>query len=313
MKKILGTILVTAGVLGLLVYWLHTPDISLAVLKEKYTNAASRFMRINGMEVHYRDEGPRTDALPILLLHGTASSLHTWDSLVPLFPEKRMIRLDLPGYGLTGPHPQADYRSVAYAQVFDTLLQRLRVDSCIVAGNSLGGFLAWTYVLHNPQVRGLVLIDAGGFSIGKPSGNLGFRIARTPVVNQLVKYITPRSLFRKSLEQSFGNPTYVTDAMVTKHYELTLRPGNRQALLDRVKKFEKADTDALNKVHIPVLILWGAKDQIIPVAHATLFEKLLPKSTKIIYPHLGHVPMEEEAARLAEDMRKWMGQNRNTR
>ena len=196
MKRFLLLFLLLTATLALLFLLIRTPDLPLEELKQRYTNGSSQFMPIAGMQVHYRDEGPRTDTLPLLLLHGTASSLHTWDSLVPFLTEKRIIRLDLPGYGLTGPHPQGNYLSTMYSAVLDTLLQRLGVDRCIVAGNSLGGFLTWTYALDRPQVQGIILIDPGGFTNKAISSNIGFKLAKTPVVNQLVKYITPASLFR---------------------------------------------------------------------------------------------------------------------
>ncbi|HMO32705.1 MAG TPA: alpha/beta hydrolase [Lacibacter sp.] len=307
MKKTLSVLFILAALLALLFLLLRTPDLPLDELKQRYTNASSQFMPIAGMEVHYRDEGPRTDSLPILLLHGTASSLHTWDSLVALLPQKRCIRLDLPGYGLTGPHPQGDYRSSTYSLVFDTLLQRLGVEQCIVAGNSLGGFLTWTYALDRPQVKGIVLVDPGGFTNAAAPSNIGFVLAKTPGVNRLVKYITPRSLFRKSLEQSYGNPQRVTDELVQRHYELTLRPGNRQAILDRFSKgFEVADTNRLRELSIPALVLWGDRDRIIPPSHARLFTGYLPQATLVVYPGLGHVPMEEKPERVAAEMNKWM-------
>lgn len=290
----------------LMIWTFHTPDLPLDTLKGKYTNATSRFVAVEGMQVHYRDEGPRADSIPMFLLHGTASSLHTWDSLLLKFPHKRIIRLDLPGYGITGPHPTADYSAQMYMRVFDTLTSGLKVDSCIVVGNSFGGLLAWQYALDHPSVKGLVLIDAAGFPSKAKGGNLGFQIARMPVLNQLVKYFTPRSLFEKSLQQSFGNPNVVTDALVTRHYELTLRPGNRKAIIDRFSTKEKIDTTRLAALTIPVLIQWGALDQVIPVENAWRFHHALPNSDLVVYPKLGHVPMEEDAAALARDIQQWL-------
>ncbi len=299
-------LLAVLALIVLMIWAFHTPDLPLDTLKEKYTNTASRFVAIEGMQVHYRDEGPSTDSIPLLLLHGTASSLHTWDSLILKFPHKRIIRLDLPGYGITGPHPTADYSAQMYMRVLDTLTSRLKIDSCIVAGNSFGGLLAWQYALDHPSVKGLVLIDAAGFPSKVKGGNLGFRIARMPVLNQLVKYFSPKRLFEKSLQQSFGNPNAVTDALVTRHYELTLRPGNRKAIIDRFSTKEKIDTTRLAALTIPVLVQWGSLDQVIPVENAWRFHHVLPNSELVIYPKLGHVPMEEDASALARDIQQWL-------
>lgn len=293
------------ALIALMIWAFHTPDLPLETLKAKYTNPASSFIAIEGMEVHYRDEGPRTDSLPFLLLHGTASSLHTWDSLVLKFPHKRIIRLDLPGYGITGPHPTADYSTQMYMRVLDTIAAQLAIDRWVVAGNSFGGLLSWQYALHHPSVKGLVMIDAAGFPSKAKGGNLGFRIARIPILNQLVKYFTPKSLFEKSLQQSFGNPNAVNDALVARHYELTLRPGNRNAIIDRFSNRDKIDTASLAAIKIPVLIQWGSLDQVIPVDNAWRFHHALSNSELIIYPELGHVPMEENASALARDIQEW--------
>ena len=172
MKRLLLITALLIVLFAFLFLFMRTPNIPLEALQQRYANSASQFASIAGMQVHFRDEGPRTDSLPLVLLHGTASSLHTWDSLMPFFSHKRIIRLDLPGYGLTGPHPQSNYRSAMYHAVLDTLLQQRGVARCIVAGNSLGGFLAWTYALDRPQVQGIILINPGGFTNKAISGSV---------------------------------------------------------------------------------------------------------------------------------------------
>jgi len=90
-------------------------DLPIAALKQKYAGGASRFALIEGMNVHYRDEGAGP---PLVLIHGTLSSLHTWDGWVgQLAPHRRVIRLDLAGFGLTGPAPDRDYRAAREAAV----------------------------------------------------------------------------------------------------------------------------------------------------------------------------------------------------
>jgi len=260
------------------------------------------------MQVHYRDEGSREDKLPLVLIHGTSSSLHTWDSLVILLPEKRCIRLDLPGFGLTGPHPAHNYSPQNTNLIIDELLQHLKVDSCIIAGNSLGGFVAWSYALGYPRAKKMILIDAAGFKSGTKGKNLAFNLAKIPVVNQLLKIVTPRSIVRKSLEQSYGDPSKVTDALVDRYFELNCRTGNRQALLDRFRLPFTGDTNQLKEIQIPALILWGQKDQLIPVSQADKFEAAIPRNQKIIYPELGHVPMEESPEMVAISIRNWLKQ-----
>jgi pimeloyl-ACP methyl ester carboxylesterase len=307
-KKIITLFISIILILAVLILIFRTPDISPEKLSSKYTNDASRFFEIQGMQLHYRDEGPGEDNLPLVLIHGTSSSLHTWDSLVAALPEKRCIRLDLPGFGLTGPDPKRDYSIQNTVKIVDELLQKLNADSCIIAGNSLGGFIAWSYALVYPRAKKMVLIDAAGFNSGTKGKNLAFQLARIPVVNQLLKIVTPRSIVRKSLEQSYGDPSKVTDALVDRYFELNCRTGNRQALLDRFNLPFSGDTNHIKDIKIPVLILWGQKDQLIPVSQANKFETALPNNQKIIYPELGHVPMEESPELVARSIRNWLKQ-----
>jgi pimeloyl-ACP methyl ester carboxylesterase len=305
-KRIIVSLFGIILLISVLIFFFRTPDIQRKYLLSAYTNKASRFFVIQDMEVHYRDEGPREDKLPLVFLHGTGSSLHTWDSLVAQLPEKRCIRLDMPGFGLTGPHPRRDYSPENTAKIIDDLLQFLHADSCIIAGNSLGGFIAWSYALDHPRAKKLILIDATGFKTTTGDKNLGFRLARMPVVNQLVKVVTPHSLIRKSLEQSYGDPTKVSDELVSRYWAMNCRSGNRQAMIDRFKYPSTGDTGRLKELKIPVLILWGQKDQLIPVSHADKFAAVLSDYQKVVYPTLGHIPMEEDPALVSNSIRKWL-------
>ena len=151
---------------GVLLFALNTPDIPREKLLNKYANDASQFIELNGMEVHYRDEG---QGFPLVLIHGTASSLHTWDVWTEELKDSlRIIRLDLPAFGLTGPHPSHDYRLDTYASLVDELLIYLGVESCYLAGNSLGGAIARKYAENYPQkAQKLLLIDPGGYRSNK--------------------------------------------------------------------------------------------------------------------------------------------------
>jgi pimeloyl-ACP methyl ester carboxylesterase len=305
-KKIGVGIVALIAVLALAVLIFRSPDIPAKELVPLYTNADSRFLPLDGMEVHYRDVGPRSDSFPLILIHGTASSLHTWDSIVKRFPDKRCISMDLPGFGLTGPNPKRTYDASSYNAFLHSFLKALKVDSPIVAGNSLGGFIAWNYAAGHPAVKALVLLDPAGFPLGSQNSNLGFRIARIPVLNQLLKYITPKSIVRKSAEQSYGNKRLVNDALVDRYFSLTLREGNRQALIDRLSKEADVDTSQLDKIQMPTLIIWGELDQVVPFSHLDNFKRHLHHASIATYQGVGHVPMEEAPDSVSLTLRKWM-------
>lgn len=291
----------------LLVILFQTPDIPVAQLKAKYGGKSSRYLPVMGMSVHFRDEGPPTDSIPLLLLHGNGASLHTWDSLVTLLPGKRCIRLDLPGFGLTGPPVNQEQSLALTMAVIDSLLKFLSVDSCQVAGNSMGGWIAWNYAASHPSVKGVALIDAAGFPMAKgEGGNMAFRLARIPVLNQVLKMITPRSVAAKSLRQSYGNPALVSEDLIDRYYELALREGNRAALIQRARNPQPTDTLLLTRLQIPVLVLWGDQDRVVPLRHADHFMALLPRASKTVYPGVGHMPMEERPELVAASLQPWL-------
>jgi len=271
-------------------------DISLDELKLKYANTESSFIAVNGMDVHYRDEGNESDSIPIILIHGTGSSLHTFDNWsTALKHSNRVIRMDLPAYGLTGPFPDGNYSMSHYTSFLKDFLTALKIEQCVLAGNSLGGQIAWNFTLEQPgMVKKLILIDAAGYPMYSKSVPIAFRLAKTPILNKALNYITPRFLVRSSVENVYFNTSRVTNTIVDRYFELTLRAGNRKAFVDRLKK--RVDTNAftsIKNITQPTLILWGAQDLLIPVENAYKFQNDLPNNTLVVLDNSGHVPMEE--------------------
>lgn len=303
LKKVLSyTIAILLGIVLLFCAFFFKKDIPATELYKAYTNKQSKFVELMGMNVHYRDEGNANDSLPLVFIHGTSSSLHTWDEVTKqLQSQKRIIRFDLPGFGLTGPQPNADYSFTAYENFVDSLLQYLKISRCIIAGNSLGGGIAWRYALHHPEkVKKLIAVDASGFPAINAKGNIGFTIAQTPGLKHIIKYITPRFLVAKSLRQSYGNTEKVTDSLIERYYALTLRTGNRQALIDRMQFGFPNESTLIPQIQQPSLIIWGDLDRIIPVANAYQFKQAIRNSQLYIIKGSGHVPMEENPEFVAE-------------
>jgi pimeloyl-ACP methyl ester carboxylesterase len=273
------------------------PDRTVAELKGRWTDSASQFMPIAGMQVHYKDEGPRDDPMPIVLLHGTSSSLHTWDGWADaLKTQRRVIRFDLPAFGLTGPSPDHNYSIENYASTVISILDKLGVEHCLLGGNSLGGYIAWaTAVLYPQRIKQLVLVDASGYPFKSDSVPIGFKIAQTPVLNTLMKEVLPRFLVKDSVENVFGDPTRVTPELVNRYFELTTRAGNRQALVERFKQTRPGEfSKRVSEIKIPTLILWGQRDHLIPAAIADRFHQDIATSTLVRFETLGHVPHEED-------------------
>ena len=276
-------------------------DIPVAVLKEKYQKSNSAFIDIDGVSVHYIMEGRMEDSLPIVFIHGTSASLHTWDTLSNLLKtNKKIIRLDLPAFGLIGPNRLNQYNFNFYNQFLDEFLLKLNVTQCIVAGNSLGGSIAWNYAIASPEkVKQLILLDASGYPKKDEKGSLGFKLAGIPVLNQALKHISPISLIRKSLEDAFYNKAFVTEKMVQQYHDMLLREGNRAAVLELFQHPMKPDATKIRTITQPTLIIWGKEDQLISYANAALFKQDIRDSRVLVLDKVGHIPMEEAPNQVA--------------
>jgi pimeloyl-ACP methyl ester carboxylesterase len=270
-----------------LVYW----DIPVEELESDYANEQSEFMELNGLSVHYRDEG---QGMPVVLVHGTAASLHTWDDWTDsLKKDYRVIRMDIPAFGLTGPHPDADYSIEAYVAFLGQFLDQLDIDSMYLAGNSLGGNIAWNFASEHPdKVKKLILLDAAGYPSDEPDPWI-FGLARTPVLNLIVSYLTPRFIIKNNLEQVYFDDSKITDSLVTRYHRMSLRAGNRQAFIDRAKTPFVDHTAKLEQLDMPTLILWGDHDTWIPLEDGQKFAWDIENSELLVLENTGHVPMEE--------------------
>ncbi|MDI1274935.1 alpha/beta hydrolase [Polaromonas sp.] len=317
MKLFLRSILfLTAGLLVLVAVALvatWAPDQPVEALKPRWAQPPSQFITIDGMQVHLRDEGPKDDPLPIVLIHGTSASLHTWEGwATALRGQRRVIRFDLPGFALTGPNRQNDYSVDAYVRFVTAVMDQLRVQRFVLAGNSLGGQVAWATAVALPQrVARLVLVDASGYppesASVPPTLPLGFRIARTPGLRVLTQYTLPRSVVEKSVRNVYGDPSKVTPELVDLYRDMTLRAGNRQALGRRLDQGYSGNVAGLKALAVPTLILWGGRDRLIPLEFGQRFARDIAGSRLVVFDDLGHVPHEEDPARTVAVVKPFLG------
>lgn len=284
--------LIIYGILGLLLFGKYavSPDKTLEELLPKYAASPSKFMELDGRNIHYRDEGKGE---VIVLIHGTGASLHTWDAWVEnLRNTHRVIRLDLPAYGLTGADAKKRYSSKDYVDVIDQFLTHLGVEKFHIGGNSLGGLVSWLYASYHPEkVEKLILIDPSGFPFD--STPMVIQLAKTPVLNLFIRHFTPKSFIEKNLKEVYYDDDLITQQTIDRYYDLTLFEGNRQAFIDRAYIEREDYTARLGDIDLPTLVLWGENDAWIPVTDASRFNAALPQSKVVILPNTGHVPMEE--------------------
>ncbi len=292
--------------------WGYAPDTDAAAMKAKYGGGASRFVELEpGLNVHYRDEG-KSDGPAVILVHGSNASLHTWEPWVArLGKDYRIVSLDLPGHGLTGSYPGGVYDYPVFVDVVNKLMTKLGVSKAVIGGNSMGGGVAWMFALAHPEkTQGVLLVDAAGVPNWDSRKNpIGFQLMRTPVVKELARVIAPRSIFESSLDTSVGVKSLLTPDYIDRYWELNRYPGNREASMKRFAlphNNHPATTEKMAAIKAPVMIMWGEEDNLIPVSSARWFADAIPGSKLVIYPGVGHIPMEEVPDQSAADVKAWL-------
>lgn len=311
MRKFFGWVLLVLAIIASAAFiYFRTPDTDPAAMRAKYGGPPSQFVALGGgLTVHLRDTGPR-GAPVLMLIHGSNASLHTWEPWAKRLGQRyRIVRFDLPGHGLTGPSPAKLYGAVAFVDVVEKVRAKLGIEHMVLAGNSMGGGVAWHYALAYPEhLDGLILVDASGQpEPGNSSPPLAFRVARMPVIRNLATMITPRSLIADSLPAAYSDPKLATDKAIDLYWELLRYPGNREATIDRFATAPDYATDAkLARITTPTLILWGDEDQLIPASSGRWLAKRIPGAELIVYTKTGHIPMEERADQSAADVYRFV-------
>ncbi len=282
-------------------------DIPVEVLKKKYTDSTSQFIEIDGMNVHYQRKGK---GHPLVLVHGFSGQVWNWREWMKELPNDfELIAMDLPGFGLTGPHPKRAYSTEMSIKFLDDFLTKIGVDTFHIAGNSMGGGIAWAYTLAHPErVKKLVLVDASGYPRDSKQTKTisGFKILRYKFLHGLITKITPRSIIKQSLEGTYVDQKFANEQEVDLYMDMIRRAGNRQVLIDRTKTPRKNRSGLIKNIQHPTLIMWGDKDIIIPVSNAQKFHQDLPNSELVIYENVGHLPMDEVGAQSAKDVRQFL-------
>ena len=291
--------------LMLLIWWLWTPDKDRAVLERQYLSAPTDLLEVAGVRLHVRDSGPKT-APAVILLHGFGASLHTWEPWAKaLASDLRVIRIDLPGSGLSSPDPWGDYSDSRSLQVLLALMDTLGLARASLVGNSIGGRIAWTFAANHPgRVNKLVLVSPDGFA--SPGFEYGKK-PEVPAVVNLIRYTLPKPLLRMSLAPAYANPAVLTDALTTRYHDLMLAPGTRDAMIARMEQTVLADpVPLLGRITAPTLLAWGEHDGMIPFANSADYLRAIPGSTLFSLPGVGHLPHEEAPAQSVEAVRAFL-------
>jgi pimeloyl-ACP methyl ester carboxylesterase len=302
MKRII--IFLLLGLLGLFCGYIASSwhdDIPVEELIEKYGYDNSQFLELDGMNVHYRINGDTGET--VVLLHGTAASLHTWEGWInELSKQYRVVSFDMPGFGFTGPEPNGDYTRERYQKFIEDVLLKLNVDICYMAGNSFGGYMAWSYAVNHPdKVKKLAILDASGYPRGDQPTPISFKLQKMDWLRPVITHVTPSSLVRKSVEVVYYDDSKITDELVQRYFDILLREGNRGGLMGKMQQITYDYSDEIKQVKCPTLIMWGDSDCLVNVEAAPKFHADIPNSELLIYENMGHVPMEEIPEKSVKD------------
>ncbi len=310
MGRFLTVIVVLAALIAGAIWYASSPDLPRAKLEAKYNGVSTEFVTLpDGARAHYRERGGSNSSV-LLLLHGSNASFLTWEPWSKTLSDKfHVVAVDLPGHGLTGAVPNGDYSQEGMAKFVGAFADRMGFKSFALAGNSMGGGVAARFAEENPsRVTKLILVDAGGLPFKFGSGEpLAFKLARIPVVNQLLLHVTPRSIVTEGLNKAIVHKEIINDAMIDSYWDFARMEGTRQATLARFQlPWDTYVQDHTSALTMPTLILWGDQDGLIPVSTAHDWEHAVKGSKLIVYPATGHIPMEEVADKSAADVRAFL-------
>ena len=319
MKKILKYLTFSFFILLVIAIYSGTYlDIPRDKLEAKYASGASEFLDLkNGSRIHYRDEGDLYKPA-IILLHGFNGSLFNFERMVPLLSKEfRLVSIDLPGFGLTGAIPSMDYSTQNSILVINELTSYLGMEKFSIAGNSMGGGIAWRYALENPEkTQSLVLLASSGIYSSEErlqieeserESPLVWKLMRSNFVSYFLSLYTPKFFATQGLKTSVYDPNLATEEIANQFHELTLMQGSREAILSRFSKqnYNDEKPDILKKIQAPTLIIHGREDNIISFKSSINLDQYIQNSQLVIYPKIGHLPMYETPARVADDIKKF--------
>ena len=289
-------LIVLAGVLVLGAAALIRLDMPRTALIAKYGGPKARFVPLpDGTVAHVRLEGPRNKPV-VVLLHGAMNSLQSWDSWAQRLSENyRVVRIDEPGHGLTGPTVAGDYSRAGMVSFVHDVLHALGIRREAIVGHSMGGGVAAEYAERHPdEVWALVLVDASGIPRTAPRSGLD-AMAQHALLRPVLRWTLPRWVIGAGIRKMVGDRFTVTDEMIDRIYDLVHFPGNRAGLIGHylAPSDDAAVAAGLPRLAVPTLIEWGGSDPVLPLSSAREFQRLIRDAHLVVYPGVGHLVPEE--------------------
>jgi uncharacterized protein (TIGR04551 family) len=264
--------------------------------------ASATFVDVDGVHVHYRELGTGP---AVVLIHGFGASLDSWGTVAPVVAaHHRVIAVDLKGFGWTS-RPEGDYSPEAQARLVWAVLDKLGVTDVAIVGHSWGSSVALAMAVQHPdRTHRVALYDAYVYDDQVPSF---FRWAEKGAFGDLLFGLFYRERIEERAALAYADEGYITQARVD-HVEAELaRPGTVAAALATVRGHHFAALHAaLASFDRPVLLLWGADDQVTPLRFGQRLANELANVELKVYPQCGHIPMVEAFRPSTRDLLKFL-------
>jgi pimeloyl-ACP methyl ester carboxylesterase len=269
-------------------------------------------VELAGTPVNYVDLGSG-DREPIVFVHGLGGQWQNWlENLPRAALERRLIALDLPGFGST-PMPSDKITIPGYGRCVDSLCDKLGLGRVDIVGNSMGGYIAAEVAIQFPQrIDQLLLVSAAGITSAD--------VARRPIytAGRIATAMTTHGSAQYRAIASRPRSRHMALALVARHpsllradlaYEGFIKGAGRPGLVAGLHACLEYDfRDRLPDIRQPTLIVWGEKDSIIPVRDAQEFERLISDSRKVVMNDTGHIPMAERPEAFNDVMMEFLAE-----
>jgi len=253
----------------------------------------------NGVKINYYDSG---QGPPIILLHGFGACAYTWRFLIPPLAEQhRVFTIDLKGYGLSDKPADGHYAVADQAEMVADFIRRQDLHDLVIMGHSMGGGVTlMTYLKLREtdpgRIKKLVLIDSAGYPQKMPKF---IALAKIPGLNAVLsKLLSPRFATTLVLKKSYYDKDKITEEQIDTYAYYGSLPGAAAAVRQTAKQLVPKDIEALiaqyKTITVPVLIIWGQEDEVVPLTVGLNFKRDIPDSQLVVLPHCGHIPLEEE-------------------
>jgi pimeloyl-ACP methyl ester carboxylesterase len=294
-------------VVSIFSYLLFRP--SLIVPKEQVIaalkNPNSEFFRWNDLDIHYTDEG---SGIPLLMIHGFAGSHRNFQQISEMFDRTkyRIIRVDLPGFGLSDfPEGEDDYLAMCQHFLRD-FEEHLQIRNYYLLGNSMGGGISLMTAHGRPEnINGLILCGSAGYDMQKARKN-ALSIFRFDFAEKLFAKGVPLWINRNTVNRVYYNPEVVSENELKIKNRIWNKEGNLAAIFHIAKNDRFPDEGFISEVKVPTLVLWGKQDKIIDVKYAAYFDRDIRECDVVIYERCGHMPVVEKAERAKLDIERFI-------